>query len=144
MLPLRLRYLKLKCLFNEDCDQPFVIYKDLTDTMLSGFNVSLVRKLSSVHSPANDTGKEVDDCILSVERNKSDVILFPYTMPVIRNNIKTGPVFFSDKIAILSTYEFQNDTSSPGIFSTFDAFSIDALTLILNFFVVLAVLICVT
>ena len=65
-------------------------------------------------------------------------------MPVIRSNIKTGPVFFSDKIAIFSTYEFENNTSNTGILDTFDAFSVDALTLILNFFVILAALIFLT
>ena len=143
MLPLRLCYLKFDCLFHEKCDLPFKNYGDFPETLISGFNVSLVAKPSSVYDPTS-TEKKYDDCILSLERNESDVILFPYTMPVIMKNIKTGPVFFSDKIAILSTYKFENDTLNPGIFATFDAFGIDALTLILNFFLVLTALICLT
>ena len=143
MLPLRLCYLILPCLFDEKCVRSNPPQKDLTDTILSGFNVSLVRKPSSLHSSTNDEDKEIDECLLSVERNESDAILFPNTMPVIMNNIKTGPVVFSDKIGIASTYKFES-VSSPEVFATFDAFGIDALTLILNFLVIMAVLICLT
>ena len=112
--------------------------------MISGFNVSLVAKSSSVHSPTCGEDKKIDDCILSLERNESDAIFFPYTIPLIRSNIKTGPVFFSDKIQIFSTYKVEKENPNPGILDTFDAFSVDALALILNFFVILAVLIFLT
>ena len=144
MLSLRLCYLKLHCLFDEKCYLPFSVYKELTDTLLSGFNVSRVAKPTSLQSPIHAEGKDVDKCLLSIERNESDVILLPYTMPVIMSNIKTGPVFFSDKIAIASTYKVENDNPYPGIFDTFDAFRVDACALILNFFVILAILISLT
>ena len=144
MLPLRLCYLIVNCVFNEHCNLPTSPYKDLTDTMLSGFNVSLVAKSSSLYSPANDEGKEIDECLLSIQRNESDAVLLPYTMPLIMNNIKTGPVFFSDKIAIASTYKVENDNPNPGIFTTFDAFGLDALALIVNFFFLLGAIISFT
>ena len=144
MLPLRLCYLKLECLFHEDCSLPIQWWNGLTDTLLSGFNVSLVRKPGSLHSLTNDQVEEVDECLLSLERNESDTVLLPYTIPVIKSNIKTGPVFFSDKITIISTYKVENDNPNPGIFDTFDAFGVDALALIINFFFILTVLICLT
>ena len=142
MFPLRLCYLKLDCLFGEKCDLPNSPYKDFTDLVVSGFNVSLLAKDSTLKALANES-HAIDDCLLSVQRNESDAILLPYTMPLMMNNIKTGPVLFSDKLEILSTYKFEND-SSPGIFATFDAFGVDAVTLILNFFIILVALICFT
>ena len=59
-------------------------------------------------------------------------------------NIKTGPVFLSDKIAIISTYGVEKENPNPGILDTSDAFGVDALSLINNFFVILTVLICLT
>ena len=144
MLPLRLCYLILDCLFDEPCKITTSPWKDFADTVVSGFNVSLVRKPSSVYSLTNDEDEAIDECLLSIQRNESDAVLLPYTIPIIKSNIKTGPVFFSDKIAILSTYKFENHDPNPGILDTFDVFGIDALTLILNFFVILAVLICLT
>ena len=144
MVPLRLCYLILDCLFDHKCKLARAPFKDLTDTILSGFNVSLVAKASSIHSPTDDEGKAIDDCLQSIQRNESDAILLPYTMPVIMKNIKTGPVIFSDKITILSTYGVEDDDANPGVLDTFDAFRVDALTLILNFFVILAILICFT
>ena len=144
MVPIRLCYLILDCLFDQQCKLPSSPFKDFTDTMLSGFNLSLVAKDHSLQSRTDDEGKAIDECLLSLERNKSDVVLLPYTMPVMSNNIKTGPVVFSDKIVIASTYKHEKDDSSPGVFGTFDAFGVDALTLILNFFVILAILICFT
>ena len=132
----------MNCLFNENCDLPFKGWQDFTDTLLLGFNVSLVPK-PLLRSPTDDKGKDIDECLRSIEKNESDAVLLPYTMPIVGKNIKTGPVFFSDKISILSTYEFQND-SSPGIFATFQTFGVDVLTLILNFFAILTVLICLT
>ena len=143
MLPLRVCYLQHNWLFNEYCDLPISPWRDLTDTMLSGFNLSLVAKDPSLQYLTNK-GKEIDECLLSIERNDSDVVFLPYTMPVIMNNIKNGPVFFSDKIVIASAYKFENSDANPGIFDTFDAFGIDAVTLILNFFVILTALICLT
>ena len=144
MVPLRLCYLIFDCFFHEHCPLPISPMKDLTDTLLSGFNLTLVRKPASLVSPANGEGKDIDDCLRSIQGNESNVALFPYTMPVMMSNVKTGPVFFSDKIQILSTYNVDNDGSSPGIFATFEAFGLDAVTLILNFFVILVVLICLT
>ena len=144
MLPLRLCYLKADCFFDKECNgNSYFVKKDFTDTMLSGFNLSLVAKDSSLQSPTNDGDKGIDECLLSVERNESDVVLLPYTVPVIRNNIKIGPVIFSDKITILSTYKFQK-VLSPRVFATFDAFDLDALALILNFLVIFAALISLT
>ena len=111
--------------------------------MISGFNISLVAKDSSLQSPTNDEEKGIDECLVSLQKNESDVILFPYTMPIMESNIKTGPVLFSDKIAIASTYKFES-VPSPGILDTFNAFNVDAVTLILNFFVILAALILFT
>ena len=144
MLPLRLCYLTLDCLFNEKCDKPISPWKDFTNTVTSGFNISLVRKPSSLYSPTNAEGKNIDDCLRSIQQNESDAVLLPYTMPVILNNVKTGPVFFSDKIVIGSTYAVEKNNLNPGILDTFDAFGVDACALILNFFVILAVLICLT
>ena len=144
MLPLRLCYLTLNCLFDEPCKLSTSPSKDFTDTLVSGFNVSLVRKPFSLHSPTDDEDKAIDECLQSIERNESDTILLPYTMPVIGNNIKTGPVFFADKIAIVSTYGIENDTANLGILDTFDAFGVDAIALILNFIVILAALILLT
>ena len=138
MLLLRLCYLKLNCFFHEECHQPNSPYKDFTNTLLSGFNVSLVRKLGSLHSPT------IDECLLSIQRNESDAALLPYTMPVFFSNIKTGPVFFSDKIAFLSTYGYEYNDLNPGIFDTFDAFGVDALTLVLAFFAIMVALISLT
>ena len=142
MLPLRLCYLKLDCVFHEKCYLPYSPFKDFQDLVVSGFNVSLLAKDSTLKTLVN-ASYAIDDCLLSVQTNESDAILLPYTMPLMMNNIKTGPVFFSDKLEIISTYKFEND-SSPGIFATFDAFGLDAITLILNFFILLAALICFT
>ena len=145
MLPLRLCYVRLPCLFDDPCYRsPNLASKDLTDTMLSGFNVSLIAKSDSLHSPTNDDDKAIDECLFSIQRNESDVVLLPYTIPVIMNNIITGPVFFSDKIAILSSYRVEKNYRHPRIFDTFDSFGVDALALILNFCVIMAVLICLT
>ena len=140
MLPLRLCYLKLDCLFGEKCYLRKSPYQDFTDLVVSGFNVSLLAKDSTLQTLSNETNA-MDECLLSIQRNESDAVLLPYTMPLMMNNIKTGPVFFSDKLEIFSTYKCENN-SSPGIFATFDSFGIDALTLILNFSVVLTILIC--
>ena len=144
MLPLRLCYLKVDCFFDQKCNFARAPFKDFTDTMLSGFNVSLLAKPGLLHSPANDESKAIDECLLSLQKNESDVVLLPYTIPLIMSNIKTGPVFFSDKIAIVSTYGVENDDSNPRVFDTFNAFSIDTLVLSVNFFVILAVLIGLT
>ena len=144
MVPLRLCYLIIDCFFNEHCDLPDSPIKDFTDTVTSGFNISLVRKAASLVSSGNEEGKDIDDCLHSIQANESDVVLMPYTMPVMLSNVKTGPVFFSDKIQILSTYKVDNHDSTPGIFATFDAFDVNALSLILNFFVILVVLISLT
>ena len=144
MLPLRLCYLILDCLFTHKCKLARAPFKDFTDTMLSGFNVSLLAKPSSLHSPTDDEDKVIDDCLLSIQKNESDTILLPYTIPIIMKNMKNGPVVFSDKISIFSTYGVENDTANLGILDTFDAFGVDAVTLILNFFVILAVLIVLT
>ena len=141
MLPLRLCYLKIDCLFHEKCDLPSSPYKDFTDLVVSGFNVSLDAKHSALKSFKNES-EEIDKCLLSLQRNESDIVLLPYTMPVTLSNIKTGPVFFSEKIAFASTYKVQDTDTKPGILDTFDAFGVDAVTLILNFFVILTVLIC--
>ena len=143
MLPLRVCYFIQECIFDEKCDEAASPLKDLTDTLLSVFNVSLVAKPISSHYPTNE-GNATDVCLLSLARNESDVILLPYTMPLIMSNIRTGPVVFSDKIAIASTYKFENDNSNPQILDTFNAFGVDTVTLILHFFVILAVLICLT
>ena len=111
--------------------------------MLSGFNVSFIAKPESLRSPTNEM-KSIDECLWSIERNESDVVFLPYNMPVIMNNIKTGPVLFSDKIAILSTYKVENDDRHPRILDTFASFGVDALALILNLLAFLAVLICLT
>ena len=144
MLPLRLCYLILDCIFDEHCDLPSSPWKDFTNIMTSGFNVTLVAKSSSLYSPTDDEGTAIDECLRSLQGNESDVVFMPYTMPVMLSNVKTGPVFFSDKIAIGSTYGVEKVNPNPGILDTFDAFGIDAVTLILNFFVILAVLICLT
>ena len=138
MLRLRLCYLKLNCLFYEKCHLPTSPYRDFTNTLLSGFNVTLFAK------PNADEDEAIDECLLSILRNESDAVLLPYTMPVIMSNIKTGPVLFSDKIAFLSTYGFEYNVLNPGIFDTFDAFNVDALTLILAFFVIMVALISLT
>ena len=144
MVPLRLCYLKLDCLFDQKCKLARAPFKDLTDTILSGFNVSLLAKPGSLHYPENDEGKDIDECLLSLQRNESDAVLLPYTMPVIMKNIKTGPVFFSDKIAIVSTYGVEEDYRNPRILDTFGSFRVDAVALTINLFVILAVLICLT
>ena len=143
MVPLRLCYLILDCLFDEKCDLPTSPYNDLHDTVLSGFNVSLISKRSSLQSPTNES-VVIDECLLSLQRNESDVALFPYTMPVMMSNIRTGAVFFSDKIAIASTYKVLDQDANPGVFATFDAFGVDVVALILNFFVILTALISLT
>ena len=142
MVPLRLCYLILDCLFDQKCMLARAPFKDFTDTMLSGFNVSLIAKPGLLPKPADNEEEAIDECIQSIQRNESDVILMPYTMPVIMSNIKTGPVFFSDKITIASTYAVENDTATLGVLGTFDAFGVDAVALIFNFFVILTVLIC--
>ena len=144
MLPLRFCYIKFPCLFNEECRRsPNLANKDFTDTMLSGFNVSLLAKDPSLQSPTNES-KAIDACLLSIQKNESDAVFAPYAIPVIMSNIITGPVFLSDKIVIFSTYKVENDTSNAGILDTFDAFGVDAIALILNFFLTLAALILFT
>ena len=142
MLPLRLCYLKQDGLF-EDSHAESPLYKDWTDTVVSGFNLSLVQK-PSLLSPTADEGQIIDECLQSIERNESDVSIMPFTMPIMMSNIKTGPVFFSNKIVIFSTYKVEKDDPNSHILDTFDAFGLDAVALIVNFCVILAALISFT
>ena len=143
MLPLRVCYFLHKCLFDKNCNDPNSPLQDFADTMVSGFNVSLVGKPTSSHYATNEDNA-TDGCLLSLAKNESDVVFQPYIMPVVMSNIRAGPVFFSDKIVIVSTYKFENNDANPKILDTFHTFSVDVVTLILNFLVILATLISFT
>ena len=161
MTNLRVCYLRNECLFDEQCRVPGVkqIFKLVTDTVFSGFNVSLFPKDSKVKGDASDdfnsmafvlgvnssntakptvTEEDLDPCLLSLQNNESDVTLLPYSMPVMLSNIKSGPVAGSNRIGMVSTYKLDKDDSAKeGILGTFQAFSIDTGCLIAHFFIIL-------
>ena len=135
MSNLRVCYLRNECLFNEECRVPAVrqIFKTITDSVFSGFNVSLVPK-----DPNLDSEDRLDPCLVSLQNNESDVTFASYSMPVMLSNIKTGPVARSARIAMVSTYKLDEDDSArDGILGTFQAFSIDTCCLIAHFFMIL-------
>lgn len=81
MHPLRVCYLRNQCLLKERCNIPGdqeiqVTLKHVTDTFLMGFNVSLTAKTTNVQSVQNGPY----DGLLSLQRNKSDIILLPYSI----------------------------------------------------------------
>ena len=164
MSNLRVCYLRTECIFNEPCQVLGIrqLFKSVTDTIFFGFNVSLVPKDPTVtENPSDDrfgnnspfdlgfnssntakstvsSEEHLDPCLISLQKNESDVTLLSYSMPVMLNNIRTGPVAGSDRIAMISTYKLDNDESArEGILGTFQTFSIDACCLIVNFFIIL-------
>lgn len=83
MHPLKVCYLVNECLLKEKCNIPGdqeiqVTLKHVTDTFLMGFNVSLTAKTTNVQSVLNGP----NDGLLSLQRNESDIIFLPYSMPV--------------------------------------------------------------
>ena len=96
--------------------------------MLSKFNVSMVSKPPATSS-LNGLVK-IDECLLSLQRNESDVIMFPYAMVGFLPNIETGPVAYEATIGMLSAYNFESNDNKPGIFGTFQAFSSNVLLII--------------
>ena len=131
----------MSCIFDEECpDSVHVarnIFRDSTNTLFSAFNVTAIAK-----SP--DVSSEIDPCLLSLQRNESDTIFLPYSMPVILENVTTGPVGYQSKIGMVSTYKFESDDNRPGIFATFDAFGMDSICLILFCTIVMYALLAFT
>ena len=99
--------------------------------MLSKFNVSLVSKPPATSSL--DGLVKIDECLLSLQRNESDVIMFPYAMVGSIPKVETGPVAYEATIGMLSAYNFESNDNKPGIFGTFQAFSSNVLLLIISF-----------
>ena len=164
MAKLRVCYLRTECFFNEECGIPRLgqQFKSVADTVLSGFNVSLVPKdptakeyisdgdfannspfvlgvnSSNIAKPTITFEEDLDPCLVSLQNNESDVTYLSYSMPVMLSNIKTGPVARSERIAMVSSYKLdEDDSASEGILGTFQAFSIDACCLIAQFFIIL-------
>ena len=135
MLSLRVCYLKNLCFF-EKCNLPTkhvieATTRTLYDLMLSKFNASMIAKPPALSS--FDEFVKIDDCLLSLQRNESDVIMFPYTMIDVLPNVETGPVANEETIGMLSVYRFESNDNKPGIFGTFQAFSSNVLLLIVSF-----------
>ena len=163
MSNLRVCYLRNECIFNEECRIPELkqLFKSVTDTVFSGFNVSLVPKNAEVKSDVsyNDfenntpfvlglnssdiakptvTSQDFDPCLVSLQNNESDVTFYSYSMPVLLSNVRTGPISGSKKIGMVSTYMLDEDAGAKeGILGTFQTFSIDACCLIAHFFIIL-------
>ena len=133
MLPLRLCYLKTHCILNEECNVPGGDElrrenTDLTYSILSGFNLSITANKIQANSGFDE--EQIDECLRSVQRNESDIIHTYYSMPVLRENITTGPVAWETKVGFVSTYEFEDHNNRPGILRTFHSFSLEVCCLI--------------
>ena len=128
----------MNCIFDEEC--PAVshvarnILRDTENTFYSAFNVTAIAKSPNI-------GSEIDPCLLSLQQNESDTIFSPYSMPVILENVTTGPVNYESMIGMVSAYKFESDDNRPGIFGTFHAFATDSICLILFCTIVMYVLI---
>ena len=159
---LRVCYFRYECTFNEECRTHGLrqLFKSVTDTVFSGFNVSLFPKDPKVKTDISDddfantpfvlganssntakptvTSEDLDPCLFSLQNNESDVTFYSYSMPVMLSNIRTGPVSGSERIGMISTYKLDKDESArEGILDTFQTFSIDTCCLIANFFIIL-------
>ena len=135
MLPLRACYLRNLCFF-EKCNLPTkhvigAAARTLYDLVLSKFNVSMIAKPPALSSL--DGFVKIDECLLSLQRNESDVIMFPYAMIGFLPDVETGPVANEEMIGMLSVYSFESNDNKPGIFGTFQAFSSNVLLLIVCF-----------
>ena len=135
MLPLRLCYLKTACVLDEECDIPGgdelkTQNRKVIHSILSGFNVSNVAKTSKVSSAFDE--EKIDGCLHSLQRNESDVIVPSYSMPVLLQNITTGPVIWETKVGFVSTYNFEDYDNRPGILGTFHSFSLETCSLIIS------------
>ena len=136
MLPLRTCYLGSECLFQEPCQIPGGdefkrATNDLAYTFSSGFNLSTISKKPDVDAGLN--GEKSDECLRSVQRNESDVIFTSYSMPVLLENITTGPVAWETKVGLLSTYKFEDDEDIPEIWETFRFFSLEICSFIFSY-----------
>ena len=146
MLPLRLCYLKTACAFGEECNIPEGdelkrLNREMVQSMLSGFNVSTVAKKSKVSSAFDE--EKINGCLHSLQRNESDVTLPSYSMPVLLQNITTGPVAWETKVGFVSTYNFEDHDDRPGILGTFNAFSLETCSLIISCTLILFALVII-
>ena len=135
MLPLRLCYLKAACVLDEECNIPggneiSRQNRELTYSLLSGFNLSTIAKEPEVNSDFDE--KKIDECLYSLQRNESDIIFTTYSMPVLLENISTSAVTGEGKVGFVSTYEFEDYDNRPGILGTFHAFSLETCSLIIS------------
>ena len=135
MLPLRLCYLKTACVLDEECNIPggdeiSRQNRELTYSTLSGYNLSTIAKEIKVNSVFDE--ENIDECLHSLQRNESDGIFTTYSMPVLLQNITTGPVTGEAKIGFISTYNFEDYDNKPGILGTFHTFSLEICSLIFS------------
>ena len=133
MIPLRLCYFKTHCILEQECNVPGGDElrrenTELTYSILSGFNLSLIAKKAQANSGFDE--EQIDECLHSLQRNESDIIHTYYSKPLLLENITTGPVAWETKIGFVSAYEFEDQNNRPGILGTFRFFSLEICYLI--------------
>lgn len=130
MIPLRACYTRIQCMMDwkNKCEVPMMenIQEDFTDPIvkiaLLGFNVTYVAVEEDSSKEA--TSNHVDECLLSLQRNESDVAFMLYSMPTIFDNIKTGPVLDEVKIGMISAYDiYSGGAKNASALDSFNAFS---------------------
>ena len=148
MLPLRVCYLRMVCFFDGECPVSGTVIQniimDATNSLLSAFNVTMIPQSPDVGSEMHLSDTKIDPCLLSLQRNESDTILMPYSMPVVLENVTTGPVSYESKIGMISAYDIEPEDTRPGILGTFQTFGMDSICLILFCTVIIYALITLT
>ena len=136
------------CLFDEECPFPSSVIQNTfmgaTNSLLSKFNVTLIPKSPDVGSEMDLSDTKMDHCLLSLQRNESDIILMPYSMPLVVENVTIGPVSDQTKIGMITAYKLKSDDTRPAILGTFDTFGMDSICLILFCTIIMYALIALT
>ena len=134
--------------FKNECDDPMTtnvrrkLINPIIETVMQGHNVSYVVKEFSGNSEEESTSKSVDECLLSLKNNESDIVVMAYSMPVFIENIKTGPVFDEVKIGILSVYDIDSGGSRHHTaIDSFKSFSTESVLLLFLFLLMFYMLI---
>ena len=138
MLPLRICYLKNECMLDEECRYQggAKIKKGMNEVLKSifyVFNATFIPKTDKIRSVWDDPQDKLDPCLKSLQRNESDIVFLPYSMPVILENTTIGAVTYESKLGLISAYTFESHDFKPAILGTFGSFSLDVCVFILHF-----------
>ena len=106
------------------------------DMMLSPEENYWISLFTSIHSVFNvtymvghlneDDGTQNDACLLSLQRNETDLIFMDYSSPIAMDNVDQGPTIMDTTIEMLSIYN-QTSHAESGVMESFESFSIDCI-----------------